>query len=1341
MKRVPGLFLIVVLVVSFFTLPVRTVKAAIPAIVNYQGRLKDAADAPLSGQYDFRFRLYDDVLKTTLLWGPEEHANQSVSNGYFDIQLGSITTFASAGLDFTDRYWLTLEIKENAAGLWDTETDPPVSFNAYAYALNAEKVVSASGEVNVGTTIQGGAALVGAETALSINTGAGFSGDLLTLSNNGTNYLTVDSVGDAAFTGTTRISMENNAVNDLIGLKIIQTNDAGNYSGSILELKGSGPDYTNNVYFGKYGDGFWVTDWAGNGVLATDQDLVLGSMGSTDATNPNVDPRILFQVGGGYNTPITTAILEPDNFNFLPYDTVAGATSSMRFSELVANGSNYVGLKAADNIVANQIWTLPNADGLNGEVLNTNGSGGLSWVDPSTFVENIYNIDGILTTDRTVDLNDNNLFFSSGDQFQIQSFNNPGDDYNEFNLTKTYAGFVTYDGAGDHINFEISPGAGMILIDTIHDRGAVYAADYSANYTNRSLVDKEYVDSVVPSVANAIYNDAGTLKLGGDLTEQTYINHQGNSLIVREFAGETETEFNGDNFKIIKSSIDREVLFGIAGVDHSGLSFEGLTNQHDLYYRDDSIYIGSNAVAFEGLQYALDYSANYTDRSLIDKGYVDSHTGLTTMQGAVDNSIAASGIVYYDSGAVEFEDDGGAAKVEVPLGGYEYELRDASTGSVFAMKSDSAAGADDAYFKFTDNRIATRGIEYNADYSAGFTNRSLVDKEYVDDSIVSSTIIAGNGITDNAGTFNLGDTLTGDVEIYGDSGNYYFDLEDLSAFYAFATDGSFESSISADSTGFQLVHNSGVNQYGLYLNPVSGFLIEDTIDNKGIAYVNDYSANYTARSLVDKEYVDGLSVSLWDADVDTGIQVEETADEDIIRFDTAGLERMIIQSTGEIFLSGGDLKTDRWLTGDTYNTFIGLAVAGAGNLSHTAGYEGWHNTGVGAAVLNEITTGGFNTALGSVALMSNTEGYDNTAVGFYNLYSNTTGINNTAVGSGALSLNTIGEANTAIGRNAMGDNVDGFNNTAIGRSALASNIDGNSNVIIGDEAGEGLTSSHGNVVVGEGAARNVTSMGNENILIGYETGDTLDGSNNIFIGNNINDFGAGQSGNMSIGNLIFGQGLTATGTTISTGNVGIGQNAPETTFHVDSNAVNAEAILTLENTAGNVQLFRVDVDPEGVLSGVMGDLAIDTTNGNIYIKQIITGPTGWLELGAGGSSSGVSSVSLTTATPTGSFSSGGFVGYEAGNDICNAEFAGSHFCRTDEIIEYIAGNSAAGFTDSTTAWVAEGPPGYTSNSNDCAGWTDSDNTKLGAFWAFDTTGGGMGWLTNCAVTKPVACCQ
>jgi len=123
---------------------------------------------------------------------------------------------------------------------------------------------------------------------------------------------------------------------------------------------------------------------------------------------------------------------------------------------------------------------------------------------------------------------------------------------------------------------------------------------------------------------------------------------------------------------------------------------------------------------------------------------------------------------------------------------------------------------------------------------------------------------------------------------------------------------------------------------------------------------------------------------------------------------------------------------------------------------------------------------------------------------------------------------------------------------------------------------------------------------------------------------------------------------------------------------------------------------------------------------------------------AGGGTT-ITSIDFSVASYNGSFSSGGFVGYEAANDICRTDYPGSHFCRTDEIIEYIDKHSAAGFAGS--AWIAEGPPGFTSNSNDCNGWTDSDSAKLGAFWSFSSTGGGMGWLTTCSVMKQLACCE
>ena len=56
--------------------------------------------------------------------------------------------------------------------------------------------------------------------------------------------------------------------------------------------------------------------------------------------------------------------------------TVGGAVALYEGSD---NGTNFVALKAPNALAANVTYTLPTADGTNGQVLATNGSGALSW--------------------------------------------------------------------------------------------------------------------------------------------------------------------------------------------------------------------------------------------------------------------------------------------------------------------------------------------------------------------------------------------------------------------------------------------------------------------------------------------------------------------------------------------------------------------------------------------------------------------------------------------------------------------------------------------------------------------------------------------------------------------------------------------------------------------------------------------------------------------------------------------------------------------------------------------------------------------------------------------------
>jgi hypothetical protein len=86
-----------------------------------------------------------------------------------------------------------------------------------------------------------------------------------------------------------------------------------------------------------------------------------------------------------------------DSLSFAtPLAVIGNATagSEIRLPEDTDNGSNYVALKAPDTIASNLTLTLPSADGTSGQVLQTNGSGVLSFSSVSTEVKSWINFDG-----------------------------------------------------------------------------------------------------------------------------------------------------------------------------------------------------------------------------------------------------------------------------------------------------------------------------------------------------------------------------------------------------------------------------------------------------------------------------------------------------------------------------------------------------------------------------------------------------------------------------------------------------------------------------------------------------------------------------------------------------------------------------------------------------------------------------------------------------------------------------------------------------------------------------------------------------------------------------------
>ena len=114
--------------------------------------------------------------------------------------------------------------------------------------------------------------------------------------------------------------------------------------------------------------------------------------------------------------------------------------------------------------------------------------------------------------------------------------------------------------------------------------------------------------------------------------------------------------------------------------------------------------------------------------------------------------------------------------------------------------------------------------------------------------------------------------------------------------------------------------------------------------------------------------------------------------------------------------------------------------------------------------------------------------------------------------------------------------------------------------------------------------------------------------------------------------------------------------------------------------------------------------------------------------------------------------SGVGTGYANVNDLCSKntapDFYGSHICSSMEMMNSynhaVASSIINTYNTTPTLWINNGPPGYTSNSNDCVGWTktdkgtDTQNPNYGAVWNFAAKAGG---LSPCSTGRRFACCK
>lgn len=109
-----------------------TANAAVPHLLNYQGKLTDSSGNPLNGSYSLTFRIYDAETAGSLLW-EETQSGVIIQKGIFSILLGSVTNLV---LPFDKPYFLEIKVGNEVMS-------PRQRITSAGYAIRAEKAENA----------------------------------------------------------------------------------------------------------------------------------------------------------------------------------------------------------------------------------------------------------------------------------------------------------------------------------------------------------------------------------------------------------------------------------------------------------------------------------------------------------------------------------------------------------------------------------------------------------------------------------------------------------------------------------------------------------------------------------------------------------------------------------------------------------------------------------------------------------------------------------------------------------------------------------------------------------------------------------------------------------------------------------------------------------------------------------------------------------------------------------------------------------------------------------------------------------------------------------------------
>jgi hypothetical protein len=175
---------------------------------------------------------------------------------------------------------------------------------------------------------------------------------------------TITDTGQGSFVGYMQVTANTGAGTS--GYLELQSADAGSGTKTLRLQPSSSASTSTQTYT-------FPTSYGTNGNVLTSDGSGGLSWGAAGGNPAGSNTQIQFNSSGAFGA---SANLTWDGSN-----VQLGATGALRLADL--DSSNYIGIKAPNTVASNVTYTLPSADGSNGQALTTNGSGTLSWTSLS----------------------------------------------------------------------------------------------------------------------------------------------------------------------------------------------------------------------------------------------------------------------------------------------------------------------------------------------------------------------------------------------------------------------------------------------------------------------------------------------------------------------------------------------------------------------------------------------------------------------------------------------------------------------------------------------------------------------------------------------------------------------------------------------------------------------------------------------------------------------------------------------------------------------------------------------------------------------------------------------